>query len=49
MAKAKKMRAGKYDTRLAINGTFSDVIKVSFQPMLKKEEMQKKNNKSNKK
>jgi hypothetical protein len=37
MAKAKKPRAEKYDTKLAINGTFGDVIKVSAQPMPKKE------------
>jgi len=29
MAKAKKKRASKYDEKLAINGTFEDVIKVS--------------------
>jgi hypothetical protein len=30
MAKAKKKRAEKYDTKLAINGSFADVIKVSM-------------------
>jgi hypothetical protein len=29
MAKAKKARAAKYDEKLAINGTFDDLIKVS--------------------
>lgn len=29
MAKAKKKRADKYDNKLAINGSFDDVIKVS--------------------
>lgn len=29
MAKAKKKRADKYDDKLAINGSFNDVIKVS--------------------
>ena len=29
MAKAKKKRAEKYDAKLAINGSFEDVIKVS--------------------
>ncbi|HTL09684.1 MAG TPA: hypothetical protein VL307_15535 [Chitinophagaceae bacterium] len=33
MAKAKKERAEKYDTKLAINGTFADVIKASVIPM----------------
>lgn len=28
MAKAKKKRADKYDSKLAINGSFEDVIKV---------------------
>jgi len=42
MAKAKKKRAEKYDTKLAINGTFADVIKVSVVPMPKKEEAAKK-------
>jgi hypothetical protein len=31
--KAKKKRADKYDTKLTINGTFEDVIKVSVIPM----------------
>ena len=29
MAKAKKQRAPKYDPKLAIKGSFADVIKVS--------------------
>jgi hypothetical protein len=29
MAKAKKARAAKYDEKLAIDGTFEDLIKVS--------------------
>lgn len=29
MAKAKKARAPKYDPKVAIDGTFADVIKVS--------------------
>ncbi|HTE09671.1 MAG TPA: hypothetical protein VK645_01855 [Chitinophagaceae bacterium] len=33
MAKAKKPRAEKYNTKLAINGTFADVIKASVIPM----------------
>ena len=32
MAKAKKKRADKYDDKLAINGSFADVIKVSVTP-----------------
>jgi len=32
MAKTKKKRADKYDTKLAINGSFDDVIKVSVTP-----------------
>ncbi|HMG67542.1 MAG TPA: hypothetical protein VK588_07645 [Chitinophagaceae bacterium] len=35
MSKAKKTRADKYDTKLAINGTFADVIKASVIPMPK--------------
>jgi hypothetical protein len=35
MAKAKKARADKYDTKLAINGTFVDIIKASVIPMPK--------------
>ena len=31
--KAKKPRAEKYDTKLAINGTFANVIKASVIPM----------------
>jgi hypothetical protein len=38
MAKAKKSRSKKYDSKLAINGTFADVIKASAIPMPKKEE-----------
>jgi hypothetical protein len=32
MAKSPKKRASKYDKKLAINGSFEDVIKVSVQP-----------------
>jgi hypothetical protein len=32
MAKAKKKRASKYDEKLAINGSFEDVIKVMVTP-----------------
>ena len=32
MAKAKKKRADKYDSKLAINGSFEDVIKVMVTP-----------------
>lgn len=32
MAKAKKKRADKYDTKLAIEGTFEDVIRVMVTP-----------------
>ena len=35
MAKAKKKRADKYDEKLAIEGTFEDVIKVSVPPQPK--------------
>jgi len=44
MAKAKKKRADKYDTKLAINGSFADVIKVSvnYTPPKKKKEVKKK-------
>ena len=41
MAKAKKKRAEKYDTKLAINATFADFIKLSVIPMEKKEEKPK--------
>ena len=41
MAKAKKPRAEKYDTKLAINGTFDAVIKASVIPMPKKEDKPK--------
>jgi len=37
MAKAKRPRADKYDTKLAVNGTFADVIKASVIPMPKQE------------
>ena len=38
MAKVKKARAAKYDEKLAIDGTFADVIKVSanYTPPAKK-------------
>jgi hypothetical protein len=45
MAKAKKKRADKYDTKLAINGSFEDVIKVMVtpgKPEPKKEDKSKK-------
>jgi len=32
MAKAKKKRADKYDSKLVINGSFEDVIKVMVTP-----------------
>jgi hypothetical protein len=32
MVKAKKKRADKYDSKLAINGSFEDVIKVMITP-----------------
>lgn len=32
MAKATKKRTTKYEKKLAINGSFADVIKVSVQP-----------------
>ena len=32
MAKLKKKRADKYDSKLAINGSFEDVIKVMVTP-----------------
>ena len=38
MAKAKKPRAEKYDTKQAINGTFGEVMKAFVIPMPKKEE-----------
>jgi hypothetical protein len=37
MAKAKKKRAKKYDEKLAIDGSFEDVIKLSAQPMKEQE------------
>ena len=38
MAKAKKKRPDKYDTKLAIKGDFDDVIGVSVKPEEKKDE-----------
>ena len=38
MAKAKKKRADKYEKKLKISGSFEDVIKLSTQPMKKKED-----------
>jgi hypothetical protein len=38
MAKAKKKRADKYEKKLKIGGSFEDVIKLSTQPMKKKED-----------
>jgi hypothetical protein len=32
LAKAKKKRASKYDTKLAINASFDEIIKVSVEP-----------------
>lgn len=40
--KKKKKRAKKYETKLAINGTFLDVIKASTLPDLPKEKQGKK-------
>jgi hypothetical protein len=41
--KKPKKRADKYDTKLAINGTFEDVMKVSVKPLRElKEEPKKK-------
>jgi hypothetical protein len=48
MAKAKKKRAEKYEPKVAIKGTFADVIKVSVSPE-KKEEKPKKAAKKGKK
>ena len=42
MAKAKKARAAKYDEKLAINGTFEDLIKVSVNYTPPKKEQPKK-------
>jgi hypothetical protein len=42
MAKSKKKRAKKYEDKLAINGSFEDVIKVSVQPQEKQKETPKK-------
>jgi hypothetical protein len=42
MAKAKKKRADKYDTKLSIEGSFEDVIRVSVQPSKPKEPTKKK-------
>jgi len=49
MAKAKKPRAEKYDTKLAINGTFADVIKASVIPMPSGSKVQPKKEKPKKK
>jgi hypothetical protein len=43
MAFGMEKRAEKYDTKLAINGSFADVIKASTLPMPKKEEAAKDN------
>ena len=40
--KKKKKRSHKYETKLAINGTFLDVIKASVLPDLPKEKQGKK-------
>ena len=42
MAKAKKVRAPKYDEKLAIDGTFEDLIKVSVNYTPPKKEQPKK-------
>jgi len=42
MAKAKKARAAEYDEKLAINGTFEDLIKVSVNYTPPKKEAAKK-------
>jgi hypothetical protein len=42
MAKAKKPRAAKYDEKLAINGTFEDLIKLSANYTPPKKEKAKK-------
>jgi hypothetical protein len=42
MAKAKKPRAAKYDEKLAIDGTFADLIKVSVNYTPPKKELAKK-------
>lgn len=36
MSKEKKDRPKEYDQKVAINGTFADVIKVSVKPKAKK-------------
>ena len=38
----RKKRADKYDTKLAINGTFEDVMKVSVTPLRELKEEKKK-------
>ena len=43
--KSKKKRAEKYDPKLKIEGSFEDVIKLSAQPMDKKQETPKKKSK----
>lgn len=48
MAKAKKTRAKKYDEKLAIQGSFEDVIKVSVAGAVKKETPKKINRKGGK-
>jgi hypothetical protein len=49
MAKAKKKRASKYDEKLAINGSFEDVIKVSVSSNPKPDPKQVKPIQNNKK
>ncbi|HSZ34976.1 MAG TPA: hypothetical protein VK772_16785 [Puia sp.] len=41
MVNAKKKRADKYDTKLAINGSFEDVIKVMVAPTKQEPEKEK--------
>lgn len=51
MSKTSKKRASKYDKKLAIDGTFADVIKVSVKPekqLEKPKEKQGKNKKAGK-
>jgi len=49
MAKAKKSRAEKYDTKLAINGTFAEAMKVFATPMPAGSKVQPKKDKPKKK
>jgi hypothetical protein len=42
MAKAKKPRATKYDEKLAIDGTFDELVKISVNYTPKEKEVKKK-------